>query len=139
MAIQSLTILATGLYGHPLPNQDGSPLRRVVPWKYGYKSIKSVVKTELVPKQPATFWNSVALQEYDFYTNVNPFVDHPRWSQSTERRIGELNRRPTLLLNGYFDQVANLYKGMDMYLWLLENQNPANGNNSGDIKRGSRK
>jgi sulfoxide reductase catalytic subunit YedY len=113
-AMQRLTILATGLYGHTLPNQDGAPLRLVVPWKYGFKSIKAIVKIELTDIQPATFWNTISSTEYGFYSNVNPNVDHPRWSQATERRIGEISRRPTLMFNGYNDEVASLYTGMDL-------------------------
>ena len=113
-AMNDLAILATGLYGEPLPPQDGAPIRVVVPWKYGFKSIKAIVKIELVDKQPATLWSSVAPNEYGFYSNVNPNVDHPRWSQATERRIGELNRIPTLMFNGYGEQVASLYTGMDL-------------------------
>jgi sulfoxide reductase catalytic subunit YedY len=113
-AMNDLTLLATGLYGEPLPNQDGAPIRVVVPWKYGFKSIKSIVKIELVDSQPATLWSTVAPNEYGFYANVNPDVPHPRWSQASERRIGELGRRPTLMFNGYADQVASLYQGMDL-------------------------
>jgi len=113
-AIQRLTILATGMYGHALPNQDGAPLRLVVPWKYGFKSIKAIVKIELTDKQPETFWNDISANEYGFYSNVNPYVDHPRWSQATERRIGELGRRQTLMFNGYNDEVASLYTGMNL-------------------------
>lgn len=113
-AMNDLTLLATGLYGKPLPNQDGAPIRLVVPWKYGFKSAKSLVKIELVAEQPATFWNISAPDEYGFYSNVNPDVPHPRWSQSTERRIGEGARRKTLLFNGYAEQVAALYEGMDL-------------------------
>jgi sulfoxide reductase catalytic subunit YedY len=113
-ARNDLTILATGLYGKPLPNQDGAPIRMVVPWKYGFKSIKSISKIELVTDQPAAFWPTTNSYEYGFYSNVNPNVPHPRWSQATERRIGELARRPTLMFNGYADQVANLYAGMDL-------------------------
>ena len=113
-AWHDLTLLATGLYGKPLPPQDGAPIRLVVPWKYGFKSIKSIQKIELVSEQPTTFWNTSAPDEYGFYSNVNPDVPHPRWSQATERRIGELERRPTLLFNGYANQVANLYAGMDL-------------------------
>jgi len=112
-AMHNLTILATGLYGKPLPPQDGAPLRLVVPWKYGFKSIKAIVKIELVQEQPATFWSTTSPDEYGFYANVNPRVPHPRWSQASERRIGELNRRPTLLFNGY-SEVASLYIGMDL-------------------------
>jgi sulfoxide reductase catalytic subunit YedY len=113
-AMHDLTILATGLYGQPMPNPDGAPIRLVVPWKYGFKSIKSIVKIELVDKQPETLWNTVGPNEYGFYSNVNPERSHPRWSQASERRIGELNRRPTLMFNGYAEQVADLYKGMDL-------------------------
>jgi methionine sulfoxide reductase catalytic subunit len=113
-AMHDLTILATGLYGLPMPNQDGAPIRLVVPWKYGFKSIKSIVKIELVANQPATLWNTVGPDEYGFYSNVNPNRPHPRWSQATERRIGELQRRPTLMFNGYAEQVASLYDGMDL-------------------------
>jgi sulfoxide reductase catalytic subunit YedY len=116
-AMHDLTILATGLYGQPMPNQDGAPIRLIVPWKYGFKSIKAITKIELVDKQPATLWSSVGPDEYGFYSNVNPDRPHPRWSQASERRIGELNRRPTLMFNGYAEQVADLYKGMD----LIEN------------------
>ncbi len=113
-AMHRLTILATGMYGHALPNVDGAPVRLVVPWKYGFKNIKAIVKIELTDKQPATFWNNISSNEYGFYSNVNPNVDHPRWSQATERRIGELSRRPTLMFNGYYDEVASLYTGMDL-------------------------
>jgi sulfoxide reductase catalytic subunit YedY len=113
-AMHDLTILATGLYGQPMPNQNGAPIRLVVPWKYGFKSIKAIVKIELVDKQPATLWSSVGPDEYGFYSNVNPNRPHPRWSQSSERRIGELNRRPTLMFNGYEKQVASLYQDMDL-------------------------
>jgi sulfoxide reductase catalytic subunit YedY len=113
-AMHNLAILATGLYGKPLPPQDGAPIRLIVPWKYGFKSVKSIVKIELVAEQPATLWNRVAPHEYGFYANVNPNVAHPRWSQATERRIGELNRRDTLMFNGYEADVAGLYAGMDL-------------------------
>ncbi len=113
-ALHPLTILAAGLYGKVLPNQNGAPIRLVVPWKYGFKSIKSIVRIRLVREQPQTTWNLVAPHEYGFYANVNPDVDHPRWSQKRERRIGELFKRPTLFLNGYADQVAHLYAGMDL-------------------------
>ncbi len=113
-AMHPLTILATGLYGKILPNQNGAPLRLVVPWKYGFKSIKSIVKIELTENEPATLWSSIAPNEYGFYANVNPEVDHPRWSQASERRIGELTRRPTLMFNGYEEDVASLYAGMDL-------------------------
>lgn len=113
-AMHRLTILATGLYGHALPNVDGAPLRLVVPWKYGFKNIKAIVKIELTDTQPVTFWNRISSNEYGFYSNVNPNVDHPRWSQATERRIGEQGRRATLMFNGYYDEVASLYTGMDL-------------------------
>ena len=113
-AMHPLTILAVGLYGEVLPNQNGAPVRLVVPWKYGFKSIKAVVKIRLQETQPATSWNRAAPNEYGFYSNVNPNVDHPRWSQAKERRIGEILKRPTLPFNGYADQVAGLYKGMDL-------------------------
>jgi methionine sulfoxide reductase catalytic subunit len=117
-AMHPLTILATGLYNETLPNQNGAPLRLVVPWKYGFKSIKSIVRVTLTEKEPPTSWNLQAPREYGFYSNVNPEVDHPRWSQATERRIGEggllAKRRPTLMFNGYADQVASLYTGMDL-------------------------
>jgi len=113
-ALHPLTIVATGLYGKPLPNQNGAPLRLVVPWKYGFKSIKSIVRIRLTRDQPPTTWNIAAPGEYGFYSNVNPEVDHPRWSQKRERRIGELLRRPTVLFNGYGDRVAHLYAGMDL-------------------------
>jgi sulfoxide reductase catalytic subunit YedY len=109
-----LTILAVGLYGETLPNQDGAPIRLVVPWKYGFKSIKSIVKIKFVDRQPPTTWNMMAPDEYGFYSNVNPNVDHPRWSQAKERRIGEFFKRNTLMFNGYGDQVAGLYTGMDL-------------------------
>ena len=113
-AMHPLTILASGLYGKPLPNQNGAPLRLVVPWKYGFKSIKAIVHIRLTREQPPTTWSMATPNEYGFYSNVNPAVDHPRWSQARERRIGELRRRPTLLFNGYADQVASLYAGMDL-------------------------
>jgi methionine sulfoxide reductase catalytic subunit len=116
-ATHPLTILAVGLYGRVLPNQNGAPLRLVVPWKYGFKSIKSIVGIEFVERQPKTSWNVSAPQEYGFYANVNPDVDHPRWSQKRERRIGAglfEQRRPTLPFNGYGEQVAGLYRGMDL-------------------------
>jgi sulfoxide reductase catalytic subunit YedY len=113
-AMHPLAILAVGLYGRPLPNQNGAPLRLVTPWKYGFKGIKSIVKIRFTETQPPTTWNLAASDEYGFYANVNPAVDHPRWSQATERRIGELRRRPTLPFNGYADQVASLYSGMDL-------------------------
>jgi sulfoxide reductase catalytic subunit YedY len=113
-AMNDLAILATGLYGKDLPNQDGAPIRMVVPWKYGFKSIKSIVKIDLVTEMPQSLWMQAAPNEYGFYANVNPNVPHPRWSQDTERRIGELSRRPTLMFNGYAEQVASLYNGMDL-------------------------
>ncbi len=113
-AMNDLTLLATGLYGETVLPQNGAPIRLVVPWKYGFKSIKSIVKIELTDKEPATLWSAVAPNEYGFYANVNPEVDHPRWSQASERRIGELSRRPTLMFNGYGEQVADLYAGMDL-------------------------
>lgn len=113
-AMHDLTIIATGLYGKAMPNQNGAPLRLVVPWKYGFKSIKSIVKIELVDTQPDTLWSAIAPNEYGFYSNVNPQVDHPRWSQASERRIGETKRRPTLMFNGYEEEVAALYEGMDL-------------------------
>jgi len=113
-AMNPLAILATGIYGDELPKQDGAPIRLVVPWKYGFKSIKSIVKIELVTSQPQTTWNAAAPNEYGFYSNVNPNVDHPRWSQKKERRIGEFLKRDTLMFNGYGDQVASLYTGMDL-------------------------
>lgn len=113
-AMHPLTILATGLYGKQMPNQNGAPIRLVVPWKYGFKSIKSIVKITLTDQEPPTTWNIAGPDEYGFYSNVNPNVDHPRWSQATERRIGELGRRETLMFNGYADEVAGLYEGMDL-------------------------
>ena len=113
-ALNDLTLLATGLYGQSLPNPNGAPIRLVVPWKYGFKSIKSIVKIELTDQQPETLWNTVGPNEYGFYSNVNPERSHPRWSQASERRIGELSRRPTLMFNGYAEQVAHLYEGMDL-------------------------
>jgi sulfoxide reductase catalytic subunit YedY len=113
-AMHPLTILATGLYGRQLPAQNGAPLRLVVPWKYGFKGIKSIVKITLTSTRPPTTWNRAAPGEYGFFSNVNPEVAHPRWSQATEQRIGESGRRPTLLFNGYADQVAHLYAGMDL-------------------------
>jgi sulfoxide reductase catalytic subunit YedY len=112
-ALHPLTLLTTGMYGQVLPNQNGAPIRLVVPWKYGFKSAKSIVRIRLTAEQPTITWNKQAPQEYGFYSNVNPKVDHPRWSQATERRIGEFRRRETLMFNGY-DQVASLYAGMDL-------------------------
>lgn len=113
-AMHPLTILATGLYGRQMPSQNGAPVRLVVPWKYGFKSIKSIVRITLTEDQPPTTWNIAAPREYGFYSNVNPEVDHPRWSQATERRIGEFTPRKTLMFNGYEEEVADLYKGMDL-------------------------
>ena len=113
-AMNPLTILAVGLYGEVMPKQNGAPLRLVVPWKYGFKSIKSIVKIRFTEKQPVSSWTKVAPNEYGFYSNVNPNVDHPRWSQSKERRLGEFLKRDTLMFNGYAEQVASLYKGMDL-------------------------
>jgi sulfoxide reductase catalytic subunit YedY len=113
-AMHPLTILAVGLYGEVLPNQDGAPLRLVVPWKYGFKSIKSIVRMRFVEQQPVGSWELAAPHEYGFYSNVNPDVPHPRWSQARERRIGEFSKRKTLMFNGYADQVAQLYAGMDL-------------------------
>jgi sulfoxide reductase catalytic subunit YedY len=113
-AMHPLTILTVGLYGEVVPNQNGAPLRLAVPWKYGFKHIKSIVKIKFTEKQPINTWQESAPQEYGFYSNVNPSVDHPRWSQATERRIGEFLRRKTLMFNGYGDQVASLYTGMDL-------------------------
>jgi sulfoxide reductase catalytic subunit YedY len=113
-AMHPLTMLAVGLYGKPLLGQNGAPIRLVVPWKYGFKGCKSIVRITLTEQRPRTAWNAAAPQEYGFYANVNPEVDHPRWSQATERRIGELSRRPTLPFNGYAEEVAGLYSGMDL-------------------------
>ena len=113
-AMNPLAILGVGLYGEVMPNQNGAPIRLVVPWKYGFKSIKSIVKVRFVEKQPATAWNVAGPQEYGFYSNVNPTVNHPRWTQASERRIGDFFRRKTLMFNGYEEQVAHLYKGMDL-------------------------
>ena len=117
-AMNPLAILAVGMYGRELPNQNGAPLRLVVPWKYGFKSAKSLAAIRLTDKEPGTAWNKAARNEYGFYSNVNPEVDHPRWSQATERRIGEgglfAKKRKTLLFNGYAEQVAQLYAGMDL-------------------------
>jgi sulfoxide reductase catalytic subunit YedY len=113
-AMNDLTLMVTGVYGKTLPPQNGAPLRLAVPWKYGFKSSKAIVKIELVEEQPTTLWMAAAPNEYGFYANVNPDVAHPRWSQATERRIGELSRRQTLPFNGYSEQVAELYAGMDL-------------------------
>jgi sulfoxide reductase catalytic subunit YedY len=114
-AMNDLAILATGLYGKDLMPQNGAPLRLAVPWKYGFKSIKAIAKIDLVEERPVSLWMAAAPREYGFYSNVNPEVDHPRWSQATERRIGELGRRPTLMFNGYEEEVAYLYEGMDPF------------------------
>ena len=116
-AMHPLTLLAVGLYGQTLPNQNGAPVRLVVPWKYGFKSIKSIVSIRLVERAPQTTWNLSAPGEYGFFANVNPQVDHPRWSQANERRVGEFRRRPTLMFNGYGEQVAGLYRGLDLRKW----------------------
>jgi len=113
-AMNPLTLLCFGMYGEELPNQDGAPIRIVVPWKYGFKSAKAIVRIRFTEKQPQNTWNISAPQEYGFYSNVNPNVDHPRWSQAKERRLGEFFKRPTLMFNGYGDQVASLYNGMDL-------------------------
>ena len=116
-AMHPLTLMATGIYGKPMPNQNGAPIRLVVPWKYGFKSIKSIVKISLVADEPPTSWNKAQAREYGFYSNVNPTVDHPRWSQATERVIGAgifAKRQPTLMFNGYESEVAGLYEGMDL-------------------------
>ena len=112
-AMHPLALLCFGMYGEVLPNQDGAPLRMVIPWKYGFKSIKAIVRIRFTDNQPVNTWNISAPGEYGFYSNVNPHVDHPRWSQATERRLGEFRKRPTLMFNGY-DQVASLYSGMDL-------------------------
>jgi sulfoxide reductase catalytic subunit YedY len=113
-AMNPLTLLCVGMYGETLPNQDGAPVRMVIPWKYGYKSIKSLVKIRFQEKEPPTTWNRYSSDEYGFYSNVNPNVDHPRWSQAKERRLGEIFMRNTLMFNGYGDQVASMYNGMDL-------------------------
>ena len=113
-ATNPLTILAVGLYGEVLPNQNGAPIRLIVPWKYGFKSIKSIVRIRFTDTQPRSTWEVKAPQEYGFYANVNPTVDHPRWSQATERRLGEIRRRKTEMFNGYGEQVAHMYTGMDL-------------------------
>src|SRR5438067_3492245 len=113
-AMHPLALLCVGMYGETLPNQDGAPVRMVIPWKYGYKSIKSIVKIRLQSSEPPTSWNRLGPSEYGFYSNVNPNVDHPRWSQATERRLGEVFLHKTLMFNGYSDQVASLYSGMDL-------------------------
>jgi sulfoxide reductase catalytic subunit YedY len=113
-AMHPLALLVVGLYGEVLPNQDGAPIRLITPWKYGFKGVKSIAKIELVEKQPMNSWQLSQPTEYGFYANVNPSVNHPRWSQARERRIGEFLMRPTLMFNGYGDQVANLYSGLDL-------------------------
>ena len=113
-ATHPLALLAFGLYGRVLPGQNGAPVRLVVPWKYGFKSAKALVRIRFTETQPLNTWNVTAPDEYGFYANVNPTVDHPRWSQATERRIGDFFRRPTLMFNGYADQVASMYAGMDL-------------------------
>ncbi|MGZ8186816.1 MAG: protein-methionine-sulfoxide reductase catalytic subunit MsrP, partial [Methylobacter sp.] len=113
-AMHPLTLLTVGLYGEVLPNQNGAPIRVVIPWKYGFKSAKSIVRIRFVEKQPVSSWTQSVPGEYGFYSNVNPDVDHPRWSQAKERRIGEFLKRKTLPFNGYADQVAHLYTGMDL-------------------------
>ncbi|MGB5949800.1 MAG: protein-methionine-sulfoxide reductase catalytic subunit MsrP [Parvibaculum sp.] len=117
-AMHPLTILAVGLYGETLLNQNGAPLRLIVPWKYGFKGAKSIVRIRFASEQPATAWNTANPREYGFYSNVNPEVDHPRWTQAKERRIGDFFRRPTLMFNGYGDEVASLYKGMDLKVFF---------------------
>lgn len=113
-AMHPLTLLTTGVYGKPLPNQNGAPVRLTVPWKYGFKSGKSIVKIRFLEQQPRNTWNIAAPDEYGFFANVNPAVDHPRWSQARERPLGQLFMKPTLMFNGYADQVASLYTGMDL-------------------------
>ena len=116
-AMHSLTIMATGIYGMPMPNQNGAPIRLVVPWKYGFKSIKSIVRITLTEEEPLNTWQALQPREYGFYSNVNPNVDHPRWSQATERRVGGgllARRQPTLMFNGYEEEVASMYAGMDL-------------------------
>jgi sulfoxide reductase catalytic subunit YedY len=113
-AMNPLTMISVGMYGETLANQDGAPVRMTIPWKYGFKSIKSIIKVKFVKSMPPTTWNISAPSEYGFYSNVNPHVDHPRWSQAKERRLGELFMRPTVLFNGYGDQVASMYNGMDL-------------------------
>ena len=113
-AMNPVTLLGVGMYGESLRNQDGAPVRMVIPWKYGFKSIKSLVKIKFQSKMPPATWNLAASNEYGFYSNVNPNVDHPRWSQAKERRLGEILKRNTLMFNGYGDQVASMYNGMDL-------------------------
>jgi sulfoxide reductase catalytic subunit YedY len=113
-AMHPLALLVTGMYGKLLPNQNGAPLRLVVPWKYGFKGVKAITRLRFLDSQPRTTWNDAAPNEYGFYANVNPKVDHPRWTQAKERRIGEFQRRETLMFNGYADQVASMYSGLDL-------------------------
>jgi len=113
-AMHPLTLMGIGMYGKTMPNQNGAPIRLVVPWKYGFKSIKSIVSIDFVERQPLTSWNMASAREYGFYSNVNPNVRHPRWSQARERRIGEIFKRDTLMFNGYADEVAGLYDGLDL-------------------------
>jgi sulfoxide reductase catalytic subunit YedY len=113
-AMHPLTLISVGMYGKTMPNQNGAPIRLVVPWKYGFKSIKSIVSIEFVEKEPKTSWNMILPKEYGFYSNVNPEVDHPRWTQKKERRIGDIFKRETLMFNGYEEEVADLYKGLDL-------------------------
>ncbi|MBL4801524.1 MAG: protein-methionine-sulfoxide reductase catalytic subunit MsrP, partial [Emcibacter sp.] len=113
-AMNPLTLMAVGLYGEELPNQNGAPLRLVVPWKYGFKGIKSIVRISFVSRMPKNSWKRLASHEYGFYANVNPQVDHPRWTQANERRIGEFRRRKTLMFNGYGEEVAHMYSGMNL-------------------------
>jgi sulfoxide reductase catalytic subunit YedY len=113
-AMHPLALLCTGMFGEALPPQDGAPVRMILPWKYGFKSVKAIVKIRLVSSMPPTSWNVANPPEYGFYSNVNPKVDHPRWSQASERRLGEFRKRPTLMFNGYGEQVASLYNGMDL-------------------------
>ncbi|HAC06536.1 MAG TPA: protein-methionine-sulfoxide reductase catalytic subunit MsrP [Gemmatimonadetes bacterium] len=117
-AMHPLAILAVGMYGKTLLNQQGPPLRLVVPWKYGFKSIKSIVRIRFMEERPKTSWEMIAPEEYGFYANVNPEVDHPRWTQARERRLGELRRRRTLMFNGYTEQVESMYAGMDLTRWI---------------------
>src|SRR5262249_52084691 len=140
-AMHPLALLAVGLYGRPLPNHTGAPLPLVVPWKYGFKGIKSIVRIRFTGTQPPTTWNIAAPNEYGFYANVNPAVDHPRWSQATERRIGEFTRRPTLPFNGYAEQVATLYSGMDLrrvfwFAWAPRGAAPTPGPTPGGFSAG---
>lgn len=117
-AMHPLSFLVTGVYGVDLPNQNGAPLRLIVPWKYGFKAIKSIVRIRFVEEMPRNTWWDTNPNEYGFYANVNPNVDHPRWSQRNERRIGEIRRRDTLMFNGYADEVAHMYAGMDLTRWI---------------------